>query len=238
MGKKRKAASILKRKPPGIEPGIKNSKKKQKLDSKSGLQPLNVPNKSHNKKPNSLFPNSVTHRRAAFAVARLLAADASGRDGASLKSLTLAPHIENKRAVYAVTVETLKHVPVLEKLYNSSGLEHTSLPPAAAYVLCQDLLWGQGLHPQGPAERAVLKVENALRENLDKLLRDAGTADVTTLLPATALAAAAERRPRTARVNELKLSVDEALQWLRDPPKQHAKLWKAVVGGISQEGKA
>ena len=44
-----------------------------------------------------LQPTSVVHRQAAFAVSRLLAADASQREGATLKSLTLAPHIEAKK---------------------------------------------------------------------------------------------------------------------------------------------
>ncbi len=48
------------------------------------------------------------HRQAAFAVQRLVTADATKSKGASLKSLTLAPHIENKRATYAVTCQVLK----------------------------------------------------------------------------------------------------------------------------------
>ncbi len=34
--------------------------------------------------------------------------------------------------------------------------------------------------------------------------------------------------PRTARVNTLKMSVDEALQWMAQPPAEHAA-WAAVV---------
>ena len=44
-----------------------------------------------------LRPTSAVHAQAAYAVKRLLEADASKRGGASLKSLTLAPHITAKK---------------------------------------------------------------------------------------------------------------------------------------------
>lgn len=44
-----------------------------------------------------LRPTSAVHSQAAFAVRRLLEADASKRGGATLKSLTLAPHITAKK---------------------------------------------------------------------------------------------------------------------------------------------
>ena len=53
-------------------------------------------------------PVSQVHQQAATAVGRLLEADASRRHGASLKSLTLAPHIVAKKATYAVTCQVLK----------------------------------------------------------------------------------------------------------------------------------
>lgn len=51
---------------------------------------------------------NVIHRQAAFAVQRLLTADETRSKGASLKSLTLAPHIQHKRATYAVTCQVLQ----------------------------------------------------------------------------------------------------------------------------------
>lgn len=51
---------------------------------------------------------SLVHRQAADALARLLAASASRRGGTSIKALTLAPHIQAKKATYAVTHETLR----------------------------------------------------------------------------------------------------------------------------------
>ncbi len=51
---------------------------------------------------------SVIDRQAAQAISRLLQAAETHQSGATIKSLTLAPHIQNKKAVYAVTCETLR----------------------------------------------------------------------------------------------------------------------------------
>lgn len=69
---------------------------------------------------------SAVDRQASSIVGRLLEADAARRHGATLKSLVFAPHIEAKKATYAVCCEVLKAYPVLEKLWQeltSSGLE-------------------------------------------------------------------------------------------------------------------
>ena len=222
--------SILKRKPSGPGHSSEVIKKRRKTGAAGASNP-NVPPTHPSKRRSTHFPTSPLHRSAVNAIARLLDADASGRDGVSLKSLTLAPHIENKRAVYAVTVETLKHVPVREKLVRAApqlGVPDV-MAPAVAYVLIRDLLWGEGVHATGPAERAVLESEPQLRKALQKLLKEAGESEVAALLPATKLAALAARRPRTARVNELKMSVEQALEWLREPPVPHKTQWKSVV---------
>lgn len=106
------------------------------------------------------------HRQAAYAVERLLAADASQREGATLKSLTLAPHIQAKKATYAVTCEVLRHLPVLQPLLERSQLvEGAGAGPGSgagglgrcvALVLVYELLLGERFRGTGPAERAVL----------------------------------------------------------------------------------
>lgn len=50
----------------------------------------------------------MIHRQAAVAVGKLLAADATRSGGANVKALTLAPHIAEKKATYAVTCNTLR----------------------------------------------------------------------------------------------------------------------------------
>ena len=53
-------------------------------------------------------PHSVIDRQAAAALGKLLAADSARSGGASIKSLTLAPHVVEKKATHAVTCNTLK----------------------------------------------------------------------------------------------------------------------------------
>ncbi len=59
-----------------------------------------------------------------------------------------------------------------------------------------------------------------LQEYLQDILTEAGVEHVDELLSANI----AKDWPRTARVNLLKISVAEALAWLRSPPLEHQKL--------------
>ncbi|KAK2080655.1 hypothetical protein QBZ16_000509 [Prototheca wickerhamii] len=76
-----------------------------------------------------------------------------------MKSLTLGPHIQAKRATHAVTVETVRHLFLLRKVVAASGVleRFPRLTESVAYVLAYDALLGEGIRPIGGAERAVLK---------------------------------------------------------------------------------
>ncbi|KAG7671161.1 hypothetical protein Ndes2526B_g02378 [Nannochloris sp. 'desiccata'] len=232
MGK-RKPVSLLKRQSAKTlgDASSKKAIKKLKTDDPGSI------NQPQNTQPRVLNPINDTHRQAAHAVGRLLNADATGRDGASLKSLTLAPHIVNKKAVYAVTIETLKHVPVLKQLVERGNVLAAArgLTSPVAYVLIRELLWGsEELQPLGPAEKAILGLETALKGSLDAILEDAGTTDINELLPAVKLAAAAAERPRTARVNILKISIQDALEWLHNPPDyQNNRKWAKIGAAVT-----
>ncbi|KAL6753567.1 hypothetical protein V8C86DRAFT_455305 [Haematococcus lacustris] len=52
--------------------------------------------------------SSQVDRQAAWAMQALLEADAGRGQGVTLKSLTLAPHIQAKKATYAVTCQAMK----------------------------------------------------------------------------------------------------------------------------------
>jgi len=230
MGK-RKPVSLLKRQSAKNLGDASSKNKRLKADNPGSNNQL------QNTRPRVLNPINDTHRQAAHAVGRLLNADATGHDGASLKSLTLAPHIVNKKAVYAVTIETLKHVPVLEQLVQRGNVLAAApgLTNPVAYVLIRELLWGsEELQPLGPAEKAILGLEKALKDYLNAILKDAGTTDINELLPAVKLAAAAAERPRTARVNVLKLSIHDALECLRNPPSdQKNKNWAKTGAAVT-----
>ncbi|PRW56905.1 phosphoglucomutase PGM3 isoform B [Chlorella sorokiniana] len=179
------------------------------------------------KQPAGLRPVSAVHQQAAYAVRRLLEADASKRGGVTLKSLTLGPQVTAKKATYAVTVEALKHYAVLQPLLERTQLveQGRGLTQPVALVLAYELLWGEGLRPVGPAERTVLQRKADLVAALQQLLSEAGVESAAELLPDPGPMAP---HPRTARVNTLKMSVEQALSWLRQPPPEHRRKWEAV----------
>ena len=169
---------------------------------------------------------SIVDRQAAHAVAALLRADETGGGGASIKSLTLGPAVAAKKATHAVTCETLRMLPVIRQAADAAGLlqAHGQLPAATAFVLCYELLFGEGLRQKGPAERAVLGALPSLRAAVAALQQAAGVGDARELVGGAApQRAALQSRPRAARVNTLKMSVAEALSWLRCPPQAHAQ---------------
>uniref|UniRef100_A0A7S1X3C8 SAM-dependent MTase RsmB/NOP-type domain-containing protein n=1 Tax=Tetraselmis chuii TaxID=63592 RepID=A0A7S1X3C8_9CHLO len=160
---------------------------------------------------------SVVHRQAADAVAQLLASSSSRKGGTSIKSLTLAPHIQAKKATYAVTHETLRYLPLLREVIREVGLlkEFRRLSEEAAFVLTYELLIGQGVKPHGGAERAVVSRKAALKSALARRLAKAKVKDAAQLLKEAPKCAP---RPRPARVNTLRMSLEEAQAWLREPP--------------------
>ena len=118
----------------------------------------------------------MVDRQAAKVVQQLLQADASGRGGASIKSLTLAPTIDAKKATYAVTCQTLKLLPILKQLLEGCSLlqQHPQLQPETAYVLVYEVLFGEGLRRRGPAERAVMAAKGDLKRLLQDIQVQAG----------------------------------------------------------------
>jgi hypothetical protein len=154
-------------------------------------------------------------RQAAGAVDRLLEAQRTERKGISLKSLTLGKGISNKRAVYAVTVETLKYYKVLEKLIQAVGLDSSAMSPGTCCVLVREIVMGSGVSRIGKAEKIVLEMEGQLKRVLEKMMSDAGVTDVSELLPKNEMEEAANKRRRTLRVNTLKCSVEMAIEALQ-----------------------
>lgn len=93
------------------------------------------------------------------------------------------------------------------------------LPRPAALVLAYDLLFGEGLRPVGPAERAMLRAEGCLRDALHRLEKSSerGGKEGDEKTPTSSssspfdLSLARDSHPRAARVNLLKWSLEEAL---------------------------
>ena len=65
-------------------------------------------------------------------------------------SLTLAVHVEHKKATFAVVCEMLKRLPAVRSAVAGAGLleAHPRLTPATAYVLAHEIMFEQAHLPQ------------------------------------------------------------------------------------------
>ena len=77
----------------------------------AGAAAKRKPAKVEPKTQDEWVPHSAVVRHAAEALAKLLAADESRSGGKTIKSLTLAPHIKEKKATFALTCQTLRCEP-------------------------------------------------------------------------------------------------------------------------------
>ena len=147
-----------------LPPSSKKPAIKAPYISKPGPQP-HFKTKAKKALPSGPRPRqccNTIHRQAVHAVRRLVTADNNRAKGASLKSLTLAPNIENKKATYAVTCQVLKSegswsstqhacnrvsipislfldpdLPLLESVVQAAALPEV---PEQARLLCSDVL--------------------------------------------------------------------------------------------------
>ena len=195
---------------------VENSTQKEKSGNshvahEAGSLSLTKRKSDHRKQ---LVPKSEILRQASYAVGRLVEADATGRHGISLKSLTLGSNVKQKRAVYAVTIETLKYYTVLRELASNAGVLGFPMSESTCCVLIKEIVLGSGLSRVGVGERMMLKKERELKQCLQKIMEERGVKEVAGLIPANKLAIAAKVRRRTVRVNTIKTSVQNVREAL------------------------
>lgn len=181
-----------------------------------------------------------TRADAGAIVGALLRSASAKRKGSSIKALTLAASVKHKKATHAVVMETIKHVRAMKSLFRSIGGDLAAVMGADegaggdgltaaewrargdGFVYAYELLFGasrQLANWRGRDGGDILTPEHvdALTRALEKAM---AKAKVTTA------AAFAERfspdnggtvrYSRTARVNTLKISVDDALDAFRE----------------------
>ena len=169
---------------------------------------------------------ATPHDQAADIVAELLRAKDQRSRGASIKSLVYGKNVLNKKAVYALCCETLKHLNIIKEVLKESEFSLLSggkdgakgnratfpMDPTRkaglVYVWVYELLFGQWKKiPKFRKFTPVAKQEDLLREAHGAVKTKASTSGA-----ADPLLSPLESKtfPRYLRVNTLKLSVDEA----------------------------
>jgi len=114
------------------------------------------------------------------------------------------------------------------------------LPRPAALVLAYDLLFGQGLRPVGPAERALLKAEGALRAAVEEEAeagsagkqKAAATATTNPFSSSSCPPSLRDSHPRSARVNALEWTLSEALACFK---KEEGKEEKEKIRSVERD---
>ncbi|XP_042488473.1 25S rRNA (cytosine-C(5))-methyltransferase NSUN5-like [Macadamia integrifolia] len=163
--------------------------------------------------------SSYFARREAARVLRcVLEGDERRRAVASIKSLIFSPSVRNKKTTFALVCQTLKHLPIIKELLETSHVLNGKWKrqEELMYVITYDILFGQAIVLLGDAEKFLLLRKDALQSTLAQILVRKKVKDVEELL--LLYSTADVPKPRYVRVNTLKLDVESALHELG---KQH-----------------
>ncbi|CAH9132076.1 unnamed protein product [Cuscuta epithymum] len=149
-----------------------------------------------------------SRREAAKVLRTLLQGDSRRRAVGSIKSLVYGPSVRNKRAVYALVCETLKHLSIIKDVLGASKALNGKWKrqEELVYIVTYDILFGPEDALAGDAEKFLLLRKDALQSALARLLVRRGVRNVNELItPHDA------QKCRYVRVNTLKMDVDSAL---------------------------
>ncbi|KAJ8022151.1 putative 28S rRNA (cytosine-C(5))-methyltransferase [Holothuria leucospilota] len=146
-----------------------------------------------------------------LAAAKIL--EASEFHGSTLKTLIYESDCQMKGALNAVTLETQRHLPIIEKLLDVSGADKSNkeLSKWMLRVVTYDLLFGEGLRGvgKGSIRRAIRPQQRALKDALKKLKEEMGVRNHAELLKKFGIMVKEDPMPRWARVNLLKNTYKE-----------------------------
>lgn len=134
----------------------------------------------------------------------------------ALKTLVYDSQFGNIKQLFALVFETQKFSSVLEEIIVSTKLlKQTKLRMHLAKVLVYDLLMGQGLKCGGSWKAVMMKHRASLRSALARMKVKQKVSKNEDLLPAGTSRPPSGQLPRYVRVNTLKTTVEDAIDYLK-----------------------
>ncbi|XP_023283115.1 probable 28S rRNA (cytosine-C(5))-methyltransferase [Seriola lalandi dorsalis] len=138
------------------------------------------------------------------------------RKQGALKTLVYDSKFANIKQLFALVCETQKFSSVLRELIESTKLlKHTKLKMHLAMVLVYDLVMGQGLKCGGSWKSTMMKHRSRLQAELARIKIKQKVSRNEDLLPAEVQRSAVDHLPRYVRVNTLKTTVEDAVDYLK-----------------------
>ncbi|XP_054465460.1 probable 28S rRNA (cytosine-C(5))-methyltransferase [Anoplopoma fimbria] len=135
---------------------------------------------------------------------------------AALKTLVYDSRFPNIKQLFALVCETQKFSCVLEEVIQTSGLlKLTRMKMHLAQVLVYDLLIGRGLKCGGSWKSLMLKHRARLQAVLARMKVKRNVSRNQDLLPVEVQQQVGLRLPRYVRVNTLKTTVEDAVDYLK-----------------------
>ncbi|MEQ2180971.1 hypothetical protein GOODEAATRI_006711 [Goodea atripinnis] len=134
----------------------------------------------------------------------------------ALKTLVYDSKFPSIKQLFALVCETQKFSSILQEIIESTKLlKHTKLKMTLAKVLVYDLLIGQGLKCGGTWKAKMMKHRPRLQAELARMKVRRKVSRNEDLLPASAQQTPGDQLPRYVRVNTLKTSVEDAVDYLK-----------------------
>ncbi|KAK1375773.1 putative 28S rRNA (Cytosine-C(5))-methyltransferase [Heracleum sosnowskyi] len=147
-------------------------------------------------------------REAAKVLTSVLDGDARRQAAGSIKSLVFKPSVRNKKATFALVCQTLKCLPYIKEILESSDILNNKWKKQQAlmYLITYDILFGQNVALVGDAEKFLQHKKDALLSALAQILVKNRVKNAKDLMALRSDVS----KPRYVRVNTLKLNTKAA----------------------------
>ncbi|KAM6924410.1 28S rRNA (cytosine-C(5))-methyltransferase [Xenentodon cancila] len=138
------------------------------------------------------------------------------RKRGALKTLVYDSKFPKIKQLFALVCETQRFSSVLQEIIESTKLlKHTKMKMHLAQVLVYDTVLGQGLKCGGSWKALMMKHRARLQSELARMKVKRKVSRNEDLLPASVQQHAGDQLPRYVRVNTLKTTVEDAVDYLK-----------------------